>query len=368
MMKYDFLIVGSGLFGSVFAHEATKQGKKCLVLERRAHIGGNCHTQEVCGINVHCYGAHIFHTNSDRVWRYMGQFCDFNRFVNSPLALYKGVMYNLPFNMNTFCRLWDDVHTPAEAKARIEQQRVKLDHEPRNLEEQALAQVGWLVYERLIKGYSEKQWGRPACEIPAFVLKRIPLRYTFNNNYFDDQHQGIPQGGYSPIFDQLLLGCDVRLGVDFLDDPDYWKEQAEKILFTGALDAYFHHCHGQLDFRSLRFEHKTMESVNDYQGNAVVNHADASVPYTRTIEHKHFEFGKQPGTVVTYEYSVPWHEGAEPCYPVNDERNERLAKQYKAMASTLKDVSFGGRLAEYRYYDMDDTVERVLDHPWLRQR
>ena len=366
MADYDFLIVGSGLYGSVFAHEATKRGKRCLVLERRAHTGGNCHTEAMLGINVHLYGAHIFHTSNEQVWQYMRQFCTFNRYVNSPVANYNGLLYNLPFNMNTFCRLWDDVRTPAEARERIERQRVKLGHEPRNLEEQALSQVGWLIYSRLIKDYSEKQWGRPATEIPAFVLKRIPLRYTFDNNYFDDSHQGIPEGGYAPLFQRLLRGIDVRMGVDFLDDPAHWAAQADRVLFTGPLDAYFHQSLGALEFRTLRFQHTPMRQVRDYQGCAVMNHTYAGVPFTRTIEHKHFEFGQQPGTVVSYEFSEPWRKGAEPYYPVNDERNNRLARQYRGMARSLPNVSFGGRLGEYQYYDMDDTVEHALGHPWLK--
>lgn len=366
-MKYDFLIVGAGLYGSVFAHEMTRRGKRCLVLERREHIGGNCYTRNVEGINVHWYGAHIFHTGDEQVWRFMQQFCRFNHYVNSPVANYKGELYNMPFNMNTFCKLWPDVHTPAEAKARIEQQRAEYAgiEEPRNLKEQGLKLAGRDIYEKLVKGYSEKQWGLPDTEIPAFVLRRLPFRFTFDNNYFNDPHQGIPIGGYTPIFRQLLEGSDVMLKTDYLQDSCHWKKMAQRVLYTGPLDAYFNYCYGHLDFRTLRFDHQLKKNVDNFQGNAVFNYTDAETPYTRVIEHKHFEFGTQKDTVVSYEYSDSWQAGAEPYYPINNERNNALAEQYNALARKEDDVSFGGRLAEYKYYDMDKIVAAVLAHPWL---
>ena len=368
MAKYDYIIVGAGLYGSVFAHEATRKGKKCLVLERRDHIGGNCYTKTVNDIHVHYYGAHIFHTSDERVWNYMQQFCTFNHYVNSPIANFKGKLYNLPFNMNTFCQLWSDVHTPAEARARIAEQQAEYSgvSEPRNLEEQGMKLGGKDIYEKLVKGYSEKQWGMPATEIPAFVLRRLPLRFTFDNNYFNDPHQGIPIGGYTPVFEQLLQGSEVRLNTDFLEEKEKWLSQTDRVLYTGALDAYFDCCFGHLDFRSLRFDHQLMEGVDNFQGNAVFNYTDSETPYTRIIEHKHFEFGQQPDTVVTYEYPCVWQPGAEPYYPVNNERNNALAAKYKELAAQEARVSFGGRLAEYAYYDMDKVVAQVLRHPWLQ--
>lgn len=365
--QYDFLIVGAGLYGSVFAHQATQQGKRCLVVERRNHIGGNCYTKTINGINVHWYGAHIFHTSNEEVWKFVNQFARFNNYVNSPIANFKGELYNLPFNMNTFCKLWPDVHTPEEAKARIAQQQTEYASiaEPKNLTEQGMKLAGCDIFTKLVKGYSEKQWGRPAEQIPAFVLKRLPFRFTFNNNYFNDPYQGIPVGGYTPIIEKLLEGVDVRLDVDFLQNRNELEQIADCILYTGPLDAFFEYNLGHLDFRSLRFDHKVLENVENFQGNAVFNYTDAETPYTRIIEHKHFEFGSQPDTVISYEYPQDWTPGAEPYYPVNDNRNNDLAAKYKAQADALKNVSFGGRLAEYRYYDMDQIVAQVLAHPWL---
>lgn len=361
--KYDYIIVGAGLYGSVFAHEATRRGARCLVLERRDHIGGNCYTKQVEGINVHYYGAHIFHTSDERVWNYMNQFVEFNHYVNSPIANYRGELYNLPFNMNTFCKLWPDVHTPQEAMARIWEQRAAQAHitHPANLEEQALVLGGRDVYEKLVKGYSEKQWGMKATDIPAFVIRRLPFRFTFDNNYFNDPHQGIPKGGYTQLFDKLLEGVEVRLGTDFLSRREDYLRMADKVVYTGPIDAYFDFCYGHLDFRSLRFDHQLLRGVDNFQGNAVFNYTAAEVPYTRIIEHKHFEFGKQPDTVVTYEYPETWREGAEPYYPINDDRNNALYDRYKALADKEDRVVFGGRLGEYRYYDMDKTVARVLE-------
>ena len=367
---YDFLIVGAGLYGSVFAHEAAKRGKRCLVLEKRDHIGGNCYNREIAGINVHWYGAHIFHTSNELVWNYMQQFCQFNNYVNSPIANYRGELYNLPFNMNTFCKLWPDVLTPDDACRRIAKQRMEVgmtaDCQPHNLEEQAISLVGRDIYEKLVKGYSEKQWGMPATEIPAFVLRRLPLRFTFDNNYFNDPYQGIPMGGYTKIFERLLDGVEVRLNTDFIADKENFKAIADRILYTGPIDAYFDYCLGKLEFRTLRFDHKLMQGVENYQGNAVFNYTDAEVPYTRVIEHKHFEFGKQPDTVVSYEYSEQWHEGSEPYYPINNERNDALAARYHDLALQEQKVSFGGRLGEYKYYDMDKIVAQVLNHPWIQ--
>lgn len=368
MKQYDYIIVGAGLYGSVFAHEATKQGKRCLVIEKRDHIGGNCYTREMVGINVHWYGAHIFHTNDEHVWQYMQQFCEFNHYVNSPIANYKGTLYNLPFNMNTFCKLWPDVITPDDARRRIAEQQAEYANivEPRNLEEQGMKLGGRDIYEKLVKGYSEKQWGLPATEIPAFVLRRLPLRFTFDNNYFNDPHQGIPMGGYTQIFERLLDGIEVRLKEDFLAKKEEYLNMAHRVLYTGPLDAYFDYKLGKLEFRTVRFDHQLMKGVENFQGNAVFNYTDRETPYTRVIEHKHFEFGKQPDTVVSYEYSEQWHEGSEPYYPINNDRNNALAEQYKSLAAAEENVSFGGRLAEYKYYDMDKVVAEVLNHPWLR--
>jgi len=361
MKQYDYLIVGAGLFGSMFAYRATKAGKRCLVIDRNTHIGGGCYTEEIKGINVHKYGPHIFHTSNKEVWDFMNDLVPFNSFINSPIACYKGKRYNLPFNMNTFRQLWG-VETPDEAKAIIERQRAEYAdiQEPRNLEEQALKLAGRDIYETLVKGYSEKQWGMKATEIPAFVIRRLPFRFEFNNNYFNDTYQGIPIGGYTRIFDKLLSGSEIRLGTDYLENRSYFDSLAEKIVFTGQIDAFFNYRLGELDFRSLRFEHKILEGTNDFQGNAVVNYTEAEVPYTRIIEHKHFEFGKQPDTVITYEYSRKWEKGAAPYYPINNQRNNLLYSQYAELAQNEKNVIFGGRLAEYKYYDMHQIVENVL--------
>lgn len=365
--KYDFIIVGAGLYGSVFAHEANKLGKKCLVIDKRDHIGGNCFTKKINDINVHYYGAHIFHTSNEKVWNYMSQFCSFNRYINSPIANYKGELYNLPFNMNTFCKLWEDVHTPAEARARIAEQQLEYVNinEPSNLEEQALKLAGRDIYEKLIKGYSEKQWGMSAKEIPAFVIRRLPFRYVFDNNYFNDPYQGIPIGGYTPIFEKLLKGIEVRLNVDFLAEKEYFMSLADKVVYTGPIDAFYDFCYGNLEFRSLRFDHRLLEGVDNFQGNAVFNYTDAETPYTRIIEHKHFEFKKTTDTVISYEYSIKWKKGVDPYYPINDERNNQLYDKYKQLAEKEERVLFGGRLGEYKYYDMDKIVERALECPWL---
>lgn len=370
MKQYDYIIVGAGLYGSIFAHEAARQGKKCLVLERRDHIGGNCYTKSINDINVHYYGAHIFHTSDERVWTYISQFCQFNHYVNSPIANYKGELYNMPFNMNTFCKLWPDVRTPDEARRRIAEQQAEyasVDN-PRNLTEQGMKLAGRDIFEKLVKGYSEKQWGLPADEIPAFVLRRLPFRFTFDNNYFNDPHQGIPVGGYTPIFEKLLEGIEVRLGVDFLADKQKYLDMADRIVYTGAIDAYFDYQLGHLDYRSIRFDHQLMEGVENFQGNAVFNYTDSETPYTRVIEHKHFEFGHQPDTVVSYEYSQDWKPGVEPYYPINNERNDALAARYRELAAKEPSVSFGGRLGEYKYYDMDKIVAQVIDHPWLSEK
>ena len=361
MKQYDYLIVGAGMFGSMFAYRATKAGKRCLVIDRNVHIGGGCYTEEIKGINVHKYGPHIFHTSNKEVWDFMNSLVPFNNFVNSPIACYKGKRYNLPFNMNTFRQLWG-VETPDEAKAIIEKQRAEYAdiEEPKNLEEQALKLAGRDIYETLVKGYSEKQWGMKATDIPAFVIRRLPFRFEFNNNYFNDTYQGIPTGGYTKIFEKLLKGCEVRLDTDYFSNREYFDGLAEKIVFTGQIDAFFNYRLGELDFRSLRFEHKILEGVNDFQGNAVVNYTEAEVPYTRIIEHKHFEFGQQPDTVITYEYSRKWEKGAAPYYPINNQRNNLLYSQYAELAQNEKNVIFGGRLAEYKYYDMHQIVENVL--------
>ncbi len=361
MKQYDYLIVGAGLYGSMFAYRAHRAGKRCLVIDRNPHIAGGCYTEEINGINVHKYGPHIFHTSNRQVWDFMNSLAAFNDFINSPIACYKGKRYNLPFNMNTFRQLWG-VNTPDEARAIIESQRAEFAHiaEPRNLEEQALKLAGRDIYETLVKGYSEKQWGMKATEIPAFVIRRLPFRFEFNNNYFNDTYQGIPIGGYTPIFQKLLEGIEVRLDTDYFENREYFDSLAEKILYTGQIDAYFGYRLGELDFRSLRFEHKLMEGVSDFQGNAVINYTEAEIPYTRCIEHKHFEFGKQPDTVITYEYSRKWEKGAQPYYPINNERNNALYAGYAELAAGLPNVIFGGRLAEYKYYDMHQIVEKVL--------
>ncbi len=357
-MKYDYLIVGSGLFGAVFAHEAKLRRKTCLVIEKRGHIGGNIYTERRDGINIHTYGAHIFHTSLKEVWDYIRQFAEFNHYINSPVANYHGELYNLPFNMNTFSKMWG-VITPQQAKEKIEQQRGEITGEPQNLEEQAISLVGRDIFEKLIKGYTEKQWGRGCKELPPFIIKRLPVRYTFDNNYFSDPYQGIPIGGYTPIVEKLLDGVKVELGVDFHKDRERLSAMADKIVYTGQLDAFFDSCYGSLDYRGLTLDTKHMET-NNYQGVAVMNYTDAETPYTRVIEHKHFEFGTQDVTHVTWEYSKEWQKGDEPYYPVNDEKNEALREKYAALAQQQSRVIFGGRLAEYRYYDMDKVIASAL--------
>ena len=370
-MKYDYLIVGAGLFGATFAWRARQAGKTCLVIDRREHTGGNTYCEQVEGINVHRYGAHIFHTNNEEIWRFVNSLVPFNRYTNSPVANYQGKLYNLPFNMNTFYQMWG-VETPAEAAAKIEEQRAEARQllqqqgvaEPRNLEEQALLLIGKDIYEKLIKGYTEKQWGRACTELPAFIIRRLPVRFVFDNNYFNDRFQGIPEGGYNVLINKLLEGCDVRLGVDYLENREAWNEQANQIVYTGEIDRYFDYRLGHLEWRTVRFETETMPTSN-YQGNAVVNYTEREIPYTRIIEHKHFEsFGadvdKNPKTVISREYSTEWHLGMEPYYPVNDEKNDKLYKQYVELANAEKNVLFGGRLAEYKYYDMAPTMERAF--------
>ena len=372
MKKYDYLIVGAGLYGSTFAYLATKQGKRCLVIDKREHVGGNLYCENVEGINVHKYGAHIFHTSNKKVWDFVNSIVEFNRYTNSPVANYKGRMYNLPFNMNTFYQMWG-VRTPEEAQAKIEEQRREAMEamrregvsEPRTLEEQALTLIGRDIYERLIKGYTEKQWGRSCKDLPAFIIRRLPVRLVYDNNYFNDKYQGIPIGGYNKLIDRMLEGADVRTGIDFFDDRELWEAKAEKVVFTGKIDEYFGYRYGMLEYRTVSFEQETLDMAN-YQGNAVVNYTDREVPYTRVIEHKHFEmFGQEvydnPKTVVSREFSTEWKPGMEPYYPVNDERNNSLAEQYRALAAQEKNVIFGGRLAEYKYYDMAPIVERVMD-------
>ncbi|MBR7186342.1 MAG: UDP-galactopyranose mutase [Clostridia bacterium] len=359
MKKYDFLIIGAGLFGAVFAHEATAAGKKCLVVEKRSHVGGNIYTEKQEDVCVHVYGAHIFHTKRKEIWEYVNRFAEFNHYVNSPVARYHDETYNLPFNMNTFSRLWG-VFTPEEAKAKIaEQVKAAGITDPQNVEEQALFSVGEDIYRKLIKGYTEKQWGRDAKELPAFILKRVPVRFTYDNNYFNDPYQGIPIGGYTPMIEKLLEGSDILLGCDFFDRKEELMAQAESVVYTGPIDRYFNYCLGKLEYRSLRFETKVYDTQN-YQGVAVVNYTAREVPYTRAIEHKHFEFGTQEKTVVSYEYPETWKEGAEPYYPVNDDRNTMLAKEYFDLAAKEENLILGGRLAEYRYYDMDAVIAAAL--------
>ena len=372
MKTHDFLIVGSGLFGATFAHQAKHAGKKCLVIDKRPHLGGNVFCENVEGINVHKYGAHIFHTSNKQVWDFVNSIVEFNRYTNSPVAKYKGKLYNLPFNMNTFYQMWG-VTKPEEAKAIIEDQkkeamekmRAEGVFEPRNLEEQALTLIGKDIYEKLIKGYTEKQWGRKCTELPAFIIKRLPVRFVFDNNYFNDKYQGIPIGGYNKLIDGLLEGVETRTGVDFFSDRAYWETVADKIVFTGQLDEFYDYRHGKLEFRTVSFERQTLDTPN-YQGNAVVNYTEAEIPYTRIIEHKHFEmFGDEiydvAKTVISREYSTEWKPGMEPYYPINDERNNKLADKYREMAEAEQNVIFGGRLAEYKYYDMAPIIEKVLN-------
>lgn len=356
---YDYLIVGSGLFGSVFAHEAKAHGKSVLVIERRNHTGGNIYCEEKEGINIHKYGAHIFHTDYKDVWDYVNQFVEFNNYINSPVANYKGELYNLPFNMNTFTKMWGVV-TPAEAAAKIAEQRKAVEGEPKNLEEQAISLIGTDVYTKLIKGYTEKQWGRSCTELPAFIIQRLPVRYTFDNNYFNDRFQGIPMGGYNKLIDALLDGIEVRLGTDYNQKKAEYHTIAKKVIYTGPIDAYFGYSLGLLEYRGLKFETERLEEEN-HQGVAVMNFTEREIPYTRSIEHKHFEYGKQPVTYVTKEYPADWKPGEEAYYPVNNERNQKLYEQYKRLAEKESNIIFGGRLAEYKYYDMDDVIKSALN-------
>ena len=355
---YDYLVVGSGLFGAVFAHEARKNGKSVLMLERRNHVGGNIYCEALDGINIHKYGAHIFHTSYKDVWEYVNQFVEFNNYVNSPVANYKGELYNLPFNMNTFTKLWGVV-TPQEAANRIAQQRTVIQGTPQNLEEQAISLVGTDIYTKLIKGYTEKQWGCSCTELPAFIIKRLPVRYTFDNNYFNDKYQGIPIGGYNKLIDALLEGIEVRMGIDYNDNSAEYRKLAAKVVYTGPIDAYFAYSLGRLEYRGLRFETERLEELN-HQGVAVMNYTQREIPYTRIIEHKHFEFGIQPVTYITKEYPADWHPGEEAYYPVNNDKNQQLYEKYAALAVQESNVIFGGRLAEYKYYDMDDVIKSAL--------
>ena len=372
MKHYDYLIVGAGLFGCVFAYRAKQAGKKCLVIDKRNHLGGNLYCEQVEGINVHKYGAHIFHTSNKQVWDFVNSIVEFNRYTNSPVANYQGTLYNLPFNMNTFYQMWG-VTTPEAARQKIEEQRQAVveqmkaegKSEPQNLEEQALMLVGNDIYERLIKGYTEKQWGRKCTELPAFIIKRLPVRFVFDNNYFNDKYQGIPIGGYNKLTEGLLDGVETKTGADFFESREYWESVADKIVFTGSIDQFFDYCYGKLEYRTVSFEQETIDTPN-YQGNAVVNYTEAEIPYTRIIEHKHFEmFGQQvydvPRTVISREYSTKWDMGKEPYYPVNDERNNQLAEKYRQLGASKENVIFGGRLAEYKYYDMAPIVEKVLN-------
>ena len=371
MKPYNYLIVGSGLYGATFAHLAHKKGKRCLVIDKRSHLGGNIYCENIKGINVHKYGAHIFHTSNKKVWDFINTIVEFNRYTNSPVANYKGKLYNLPFNMNTFYQMWG-VTTPVEAIAKIEKQRAEVVAkmkdagvtDPRNLEEQAQMLIGHDIYEFLIKGYTEKQWGRKCTELPAFIIKRLPVRMVFDNNYFNDKYQGIPIGGYNKLIEGLLVGIEARTNTDFFNNRTYWENIAEQIVFTGKIDEYFDYCFGKLEYRTVRFEEE-IHDIPNYQGNAVVNYTEREVPYTRIIEHKHYEmFGEEvyncPQTIISKEYSTEWKEGMEPYYPVNDEKNNALYLKYKELADKKKNVIFGGRLAEYKYYDMAPIIEKVL--------
>lgn len=360
MIAYDFLIVGAGLFGATAAHVLTRRGKRCLVIDKRPHIGGNVYTENVNGINVHKYGAHIFHTSNKDVWDFVNSFIEFNRYTNSPVANYKGKLYNLPFNMNTFYQMWG-VITPEQAAAKIEEQRRESGIiNPRNLEEQAISLIGKDIYYTLIKDYTEKQWGRKATELPAFIIRRLPVRFTFDNNYFTDKYQGIPIGGYTKLVEKLLGEIKVKLDTDYFENRKYFDSIADKVIYTGEIDRYFDYRFGHLEYRTVSFETELLEGVANYQGNAVVNYTDAETPYTRIIEHKHFEFGNQPDTVISKEYSKEWKPGDEPYYPVNDERNGALYTRYKTLADNQEKVIFGGRLAEYKYYDMHQVIENAL--------
>ena len=359
-MKYDYLIVGAGLFGSIFAYEANKKGKKCLVIDKRSHIAGNIYTENIDGINVHKYGAHIFHTSNKKVWDYINQFAEFNRYTNSPVAIFKNELYNMPFNMNTFNKLWG-VITPKQAKEKIEQEKSEAGiTEPKNLEEQAISLVGKTIYEKLVKGYTEKQWGKRANELPSFIIKRLPVRFTYDNNYFNDIYQGIPIGGYTKIIEKMLDGIEVKLNCDFFEYRNELENIAEKIIFTGPIDKYYNYIFGELEYRSLKFETEIIEEEN-YQGNAVVNYTEYEVPYTRIIEHKHFEYGTQPKTVITREYPDIWNKEKEPYYPINNEENNTLYEKYKKLAEKDSKIIFGGRLGQYKYYDMDKVILEALN-------
>lgn len=356
---YDYLVVGSGLYGSVFAREAMNKGKKVLVVERRDHIGGNIYTKEVEEIMVHQYGAHIFHTSNRRIWEYMEQFCEFYPYINSPVANYKGEIYNLPFNMNTFSKMWN-ISTPEQAKEMIAKQRKEITGEPKNLEEQAISLVGRDIYEKLVKGYTQKQWGRECTELPAFIIKRLPVRFTYNNNYFSDRYQGIPEEGYTAVIEKMLDGADILLSTDYLKEKKELDKKAKKVIYTGAIDEYFGYELGALEYRSVRFENEILD-IDNAQGNAVVNYTDKETPYTRVIEHKHFVDGMQEKTVISREYSTEWKIGDEPYYPVNDEKNKMLYEKYKELAKKEENIIFGGRLGEYQYYDMDKVILSALE-------
>ena len=357
---YDYVIIGAGLYGAVFAHEAKKAGKSCLVIDRRDHIGGNVYTERVEDINVHRYGAHIFHTSDQEVWDYVNQFATFNNYINAPVANYKGELYNLPFNMNTFNKMWG-VITPQQAKEKIAQQIIDAGIvEPKNLEEQAISLVGTDIYEKLVRDYTQKQWGRPCNELPAFIIKRLPVRFIYDNNYFNDRYQGIPEGGYTAMVEKLLEGCEVQLNTDYLAEKEKFDAMGEKVVFTGCIDEYFGYCYGPLKYRAVRFETEVLDCDN-FQGNAVVNYTDADTPYTRIIEHKHFEFGTQPKTVISREYSAEWQVGEEAYYPVNNEETKELYEKYRSKAAQEENVLFGGRLGEFRYYDMDKVIRSALD-------
>jgi len=361
MKKYDYIIVGSGLFGATFAYEMSKQGKKCLVLERRNHIGGNIYCENIHDIQVHKYGAHIFHTSDKNIWNYINQFAEFNNYINSPIANYHGELYNLPFNMNTFTKLWNDVKTPLDAQKKIASQAQKQTTEPTNLEEQAISLVGQDIYEKLVKGYTEKQWGKDCKELPAFIIKRLPVRFTFNNNYFNDRYQGIPIGGYTKIIEAMLKDVEVKLNVDYLKNKEEYDALGEKVLYTGMIDEYFNYELGHLEYRSLRFETEYLEDIDNYQGNAVINYTDRETPYTRIIEHKHFDAQECKGTVITKEYPCTWQIGDEAYYPVNDEKNNQLFAAYQELAQKESKVIFGGRLGHYKYYDMDKVISAALE-------
>lgn len=361
MEKYDYLVVGAGLFGAIFAHEAKQKGKKVLVIDKRSHVAGNIYTENIEGINVHKYGAHIFHTSNKEVWEYINKFTEFNNYINSPVAVYKDELYNMPFNMNTFNKLWG-VKTPKEAKEKIEEEKKEARiGEPKNLEEQAISLVGKTIYEKLVKGYTEKQWGKRATELPSFIIKRLPVRFIYDNNYFRDRYQGIPIGGYTGIIERMLEGVEVKLNTDYFDNKEEFENIADKIIFTGPIDKYYNYKFGELEYRSLRFENETLDEQN-YQGNAVVNYTEYEVPYTRIIEHKHFEYNvESPKTIITREYPDSWNKEKEPYYPINNDKNNSLYEKYLELSKEEKNVIFGGRLGAYKYYDMDKVIEQALD-------